>query len=147
MKLNKNKITIKILIIALVIVVFFIKINSKSLALKLFDYSVLIICSGSMEPEICVGDAVVIKKEDTYNVGDVITYNVENKYLVTHRIVEKVENKYITKGDNNNVSDDIQITKDKIEGKVILCSKILGYLIEFSPIIILVLLIIILIWL
>ena len=118
MKLNKNKITIKILILILVIIVFFIKINSKSLALKLFDYSVLIICSGSMEPEICVGDAVIIKKEDEYEIGD-----------------------------NNNVNDYIQITKDKIEGKVILRSKILRYVIEFSPIIIIVLLIIILIWL
>lgn len=65
------------------------------------------IISGSMEPELSVGDYVIIKKAKKGNIekGDIITFE-QNGVLVTHR-VEKVigEGVYSTKGDANNTVD------------------------------------------
>jgi len=140
--MEKRKIIFIIILILVTIIVFYIKINSKSLLIKLFNCSILIITSGSMEPEISVGEAVIIKTENTYEVGDIVTYNVEDKYLVTHRIVNKDKENYITKGDKNNTNDKEKITNDNIEGKVIYHSKFISYLVKYSPIIIMLLIII-----
>lgn len=145
--MSKKKIIFVIIAIIIVMGVFFIKLNNKSLLFKIFNFSILTISSGSMEPEITVGEAVIIKGQATYEVGDIVTYNVENKYLVTHRIVAKDEGKYITKGDNNNTNDNEKVAKERIEGKVVHHSKFMNYLIKYSPIIIVILFIIILIFL
>ncbi|MBR2289747.1 MAG: hypothetical protein IJ867_03905 [Clostridia bacterium] len=56
--------------------------------------------------------------------GDIVTY-LENDYLVTHRIVEKDDDRLITKGDSNNEVDR-EINEDKVLGKVIFHSLVLG---------------------
>ena len=95
---------------------------------KVAGFSVLRVDSGSMEPSISVGDILIIKECGNYEVNDVITYNVDNDYLVTHRIIEKKEdNNFVTKGDNNNTKDNDKVTKENIEGKVILNSKLLKF--------------------
>ena len=82
------------------------------------------IISGSMEPEINIGDIVVVKevKEEQLQVGDVISFR-QGQSVVTHRIIqiEKTENGalFTTKGDNNNVEDKTKISIDMIEGKTI----------------------------
>ncbi len=144
--MNKKKVVFAIITIIVIIVMFYIKLNSKSPLFKIFDISILTISTGSMEPEIQIGEAVVIKGQATYEIGDIITYNVENLYLVTHRIVEKEGEDYITKGDNNNIKDKEKVSKESIEGKVIHHSKFMNYLMKFSPIIIIILLIIVLIF-
>lgn len=61
--------------------------------------------------------------------GDIITYIDENENFITHRIVDENEKKLITKGDNNN-QEDSEISKDRILGKVIVHSSILGKIIK-----------------
>lgn len=83
-----------------------------------------VIISGSMEPNINIGDIVITKKldESELSVGDVISYR-KGQNVITHRIVrinvEGGEWSVVTKGDNNNTDDDEKILYSNIEGKVI----------------------------
>ena len=83
-----------------------------------------VIISGSMEPNINIGDLVVAKKiKGELQVGDVISYR-KGHSVITHRISQKTENEdgekiYKTKGDNNNTEDSEEIKTEDIEGKVI----------------------------
>lgn len=130
----------------LIFVVFFSvsifhKIVSNTLITKIGKYSVLKVLSGSMEPDILVGDIIIIEKCQSYEVNDIVTFNVENQYLVTHRIIEIQENNYVTKGDNNNTIDSEKVTLENIDGKVIYNSKLLKLLDKYKLILIIILLI------
>ena len=87
-----------------------------------FGYKNFIIVSGSMEPNINIGDAIFIKEvpEEELKIKDVISFDEEG-VIVTHRIIDIIEEdgirKYKTKGDNNNTADKEMTTYDKIEGK------------------------------
>lgn len=99
-------------------------------------YEFFIITSGSMEPQINVNDFIVIKKYDTKELqkDDIITFKQEKAY-VTHRIIDitKQSNQYYftTKGDNNNIKDDKQVSESEVEGKYILTIPFLGEIISF----------------
>lgn len=89
------------------------------------------IISGSMDPEIKIGDIVIVKeieKEDL-KIGDVISYR-QGQSVVTHRIVDIQETEkgciYKTKGDSNNVEDKTEVIFGLIEGKVIGQIPVLG---------------------
>lgn len=82
-----------------------------------------VIISESMEPNIEIGDIVVVKAEENLDIGDVISYR-KGQSVITHRItqINKNENgeiEYRTQGDNNNVEDEESIKPSNIEGKVI----------------------------
>lgn len=82
-----------------------------------------VIISGSMEPNIEIGDIVVGKAEENLDIGDVISYR-KGQSVITHRItqINKNENgeiEYRTQGDNNNVEDEESIKPSNVEGKVI----------------------------
>lgn len=118
----------------LVIGIFYVvynQITSDSLLNSYSDFHILLIQSGSMEPEIMVGEAVIIQRKENYQVGDIITYMVENRYLVTHRIQEKEGENYKTKGDHNNQMDENSVLFSAIQGKVIYHAKWLGILFEY----------------
>ncbi len=92
-----------------------------------------VIVSGSMKPNINIGDVVVVKniknKEDL-KVGDVISFR-KGQSVITHRItnIQYDENQTIkitTKGDNNNIEDNGEVSYDDIEGKVIKAIPKLG---------------------
>lgn len=105
----------------------------------------LIVSSGSMEPELSVGDVIIIKECANYEVGDIITYNVEDKYFVTHRIVDKEGNSFVTKGDNNNIEDNQVVLKENIEGKVIMNAKLLRLMYKHYLIVVLVVILLLII--
>lgn len=83
-----------------------------------------VIISGSMRPELDIGDVVVVKnvKEDELNIGDIISFR-QGQSVITHRISNKIEEdgkiEYKTKGDNNNTEDLQTINYKTIEGKVV----------------------------
>ena len=83
-----------------------------------------VIISGSMQPELKIGDIVVVKKitQEDLKVGDIISFR-HGQSVITHRISriieEDGERKYITKGDFNNAEDSESVTYNNIEGKVI----------------------------
>lgn len=115
-KNKKNKIC-DISFVAFIIVVI-------CLVSQMFPYCVIGIGSGSMEPELHVGDAVFVHKiSDSSKIreGQIIVYEVEN-IKVIHRVVKVVNDNnityYKTKGDANNSIDDIKLTIDNIYGVV-----------------------------
>lgn len=99
------------------------KLFNKSGGVSLFGYSAYIVASGSMQPEIEVGDVIVITKsdEEEIEVGDVVTFIDANGNVVTHRITQIMINdgvrNYVTKGDYNGSEDVGLITYKDIRGK------------------------------
>lgn len=129
MKILKSVLVFIILLI--ICNVLYQKFIIKKNLVDIFGYSCLIVKSGSMQPTLKVNDMIIIKKQNNYNLNDIIAYNVNNKYLVTHRIVNASDDEYITKGDFNNTND-TNINKSQVEGKVIFRSAFLGlYIIYF----------------
>lgn len=92
---------------------------------SLFGIKSYVIVSGSMTPNINVGDIVFSKEVDKEELkeGDVISFKRSNN-VITHRIVrinynQNNEMMITTKGDNNNSEDSESVTFESIEGKVI----------------------------
>ena len=88
------------------------------LNISFFGYRLYRVGSGSMTPELKVGDYILIGESDKYKKGDIITYKSKSSYI-THRIVYINNNKIITKGDRNNTNDEF-ITKKDVVGKLVL---------------------------
>ena len=87
-----------------------------------FGFKGFVIVSGSMEPTIMTGDAILVKEvpQDEVQISDIISFS-QGGTIVTHRVIGIVEEngikKYKTKGDNNNTEDKEKITYEQIEGK------------------------------
>lgn len=90
-----------------------------------------VILSGSMQPEIDIGDIVIVKdvEENELQNKDIISFR-EGQTVITHRIIDiqtvDNEKQFTTKGDNNNSADNNVISADVIEGKVITVIPFLG---------------------
>ncbi len=89
----------------------------------------IVIESGSMEPTVERGDAVVAVPdflvEREYGPGDVIVFDdvtLTESGPTTHRIVEETETGYVTQGDNNPVTDQAGrepvVTRNRVLGYV-----------------------------
>lgn len=104
-----------------------------------FPLSIFQIQSGSMMPELEIGEIVILWKCKNYEEKDIITYKI-NSYFITHRILKITEEGYITKGDFNNTEDEIIVKKEQIQGKVIFHSKILGKVYKYRYYLIVILL-------
>ncbi len=128
-----------VIMLLLLLTIGCIKSNMPNQKIKIFGFSIWIVDSGSMQPTLKIGDAIIIKEQPEYQKDDIITYQVEEKYYVTHRIIEKTNEGYITKGDFNNIEDKGRILPETIEGKVVFHSTILGYIIQYSWILIILL--------
>lgn len=117
------------LILSIVLTIFlFLGTSFDGLLIKIYGFSVATITSGSMKPQLQVGDVIIMKECESYDENDIITYKANNEYLVTHRIIERNGDNFVTKGDNNNTKDTNTVSIENVEGKVILNSKILGWL-------------------
>lgn len=86
-----------------------------------FGIKSFIIISGSMEPELNIGDIIITsqKEQNEIEKKDIISFR-EGQQIITHRVEEIVEENgeklYKTKGDNNNVSDRNLVKYNQIEG-------------------------------
>jgi len=94
---------------------------------SLFGYQVYVVQTGSMDPTLPIGSAILVKQlTDDYQlkVGDVITYN-HNDSVITHRIVETVTGedgilRYQTKGDNpENSPDPWTVAREDVRGVMV----------------------------
>lgn len=114
------------ILILILIVNFYIILQSKASKDKVpsvFGYKPFIVLSGSMEPNIRIGDLIFVKKAniESLKVNDVIAFRDDDKTVTTHRIIgidtETYGQKcFITKGDSNNVKDEILTCKNNLEG-------------------------------
>lgn len=108
-----------------------LKMYEKNPTVNIPRFGLYTIISPSMEPKIKVYDVVVdmnVFNEDDIKVGDVITFisnsNVSKGLTVTHRVVEVINNTdgtkaYLTKGDNNQKSDQSPVRHQDVLGKVL----------------------------
>lgn len=134
-KLKKNKfqkilnvVLFPVFIILTIISLFVLyqKFILKKQNIEIFGYKFYVVLTGSMKPNICPNDVVVIKKQKIENIkkGDVITFSKsDSSTTVTHRIVDVIQNGkelcYKTKGDNNNSEDDELVLERNVEGKCV----------------------------
>lgn len=123
MKVLKNI----VLIILLVILIYIMhcKYIKQEELIKLFGKSILVVTTGSMNPTIDSEELIIISEKENYEINDIVTYEDKDGFLITHRIIELNENEFITKGDSNNLKDE-PCDINKIQGKVIFHSKVLG---------------------
>lgn len=96
----------------------------------LFGYNAFAITTSSMSPNINEGDVIIITKckKDDLKKGEIITFksNVTGD-VVTHRITDITkEGKFITKGDNNNVTDEEVLEFDQVKGRFVLKIPVVG---------------------
>lgn len=132
-KILNNKIfkfvygTLKFLVIAvLVLYVGVLAFQRFSNNGNIAGYRVYTIATGSMEPELVVGDVILIEEAtfEELKVDDVITYESKaagtEGMIITHRIIDmdKETKQLETKGDANEAVDPI-IKDDQVLGKVV----------------------------
>lgn len=138
---NINK-ALKLLSYAVIVVLIFLgiffayyfvslKMYEKNPTVNIPRFGLYTIISPSMEPAVKVYDVVVdmnVFNESDIKEGDIITFisnsNVSKGLTVTHRVIDVVENQdgslsYITKGDNNQKSDQAPVNFDDVIGKVL----------------------------
>lgn len=103
-----------------------------------FGYQAMVVTSGSMEPAIQTGSAVIIHDADQYKIGDVITFHERGKEALptTHRIVgDQIvagQMAYITQGDANKSSDAQPVLKGGVLGRVVAVAPGVGYLLSMA---------------
>lgn len=107
------------------------KVIKKSPFVKIFNLAILKVNSGSMFPELDIGEIIIILEKNTYRSGDIITFYTKDGNLLTHRIISNDNYGFITKGDFNNIQDEEIVKKQNIQGKVIFHSKILGIMFKY----------------
>ena len=117
-----------------------LKAYEKNPTVNIPKFGLYTIISPSMEPNVKVYDVVVdlnVFSDKSIKEGDIITFisksNVSKGLTVTHRVVEVLNNadgtkSYITKGDNNNRTDQATVNFNEILGKVLFKIPQLGRL-------------------
>ncbi len=142
MKKLKNILIATFLILTFILVVFFVVTRIQGGTPRIFGYQILRISSGSMSPELEVGDIILSKKVDdasTLKSGDVITYIGElGSYAdknITHKVIVdpyEIDGTYYlrTQGIANDYIDP-EISEDQILGKMVCILPFLGALYNF----------------
>lgn len=108
---------------------------------NIFGYRIMYITSASMEPELKVGDVIIVKNclPEELKAGDIITYKGEkndfNGKLITHRVTEIQNDEggalyIVTRGDANSTPDP-RIRFDQVLGRMVANACILSGLYSF----------------
>ena len=122
LRVIKNVICWTLIVVLVFAVITFLLTRVSGGTPSLFGYTVQRVTTGSMQPELMVGDVILSKKVD-----DIITFKggsqFGNDVNVTHRVVvaPQEENDTImlqTKGDANDVADN-PISADRVQSKYI----------------------------
>lgn len=90
-----------------------------------FGCGASVVLSGSMEPELSVGDLLIVRQAASYAPGDIVVYQT-GRTAVVHRIVAMDGETVTTRGDANNASDE-PIAMAAVKGKVVCTIPLLGY--------------------
>lgn len=125
--------TIFFFILTLVLIINSIISIKNNRPASLFGYTLAVVPTESMEPEIKVGDIVIGKKVDFSDLqigDDVIYYSETYNIYIIHRIIRQNEDgSFVTKGINENVvtgEDKEFVTKDNYIAKRIYSGNILN---------------------
>lgn len=129
-----------VLLITAMIFTAYVMINAvRGKAVSVFGNYALRVVTGSMEPTIMTGEFIIVHKADAgeLQVNDIITFysdSPETKdLLITHRIVGiEANGTYITKGDANNIEDEVAARPERVLGKYVRKSRFLGIVSSFA---------------
>jgi signal peptidase len=97
-----------------------------------------VVLSGSMEPTISPGDAVIVENVPASAVerGDVITFSSGGAVPTTHRVVAVVERDgeraFRTKGDANEDPDPGVVRAGDLRGRLLFVIPLVGYVVRFG---------------
>jgi len=94
-----------------------------------FGYGASVVLSGSMEPELSVGDLIIVAEVDSFAEGDVVVFQ-SGSSLVVHRITQIDGEMLTTKGDANNTEDD-PVNVSTVKGRVIFSVPYVGTAVNF----------------
>lgn len=114
---------IAIFIVICAIDIVYQKTVKKEENINLFGFRPYMVLSGSMEPNLQVGDIVVSKNvsQNQVEIGDIITFEDENGATITHRVVDIIikdgKKLYQTKGDNNSAKDVGLVSIENVKGE------------------------------
>lgn len=123
-----NILTTVLLILMIVLVVFIFISRATGNSPQIFGYRIFRVSSGSMEPELSIGDVILVRtaKAEEIAEGDTITYkgasgDFKDK-MITHKVVEQPYEEngiwhYQTQGIVAGASRDPVITYDQVQGK------------------------------
>lgn len=113
--------TLIVCLVAMLVIFFISRVSGETPSV--FGYSILRVSSGSMEPELMVGDVIIDKKPDDFSdikKGDVVTFKGSGSLsgrLVTHKVIkapyyENGELMLQTRGVANEIADEPIHTTD-----------------------------------
>ncbi|WP_187120174.1 signal peptidase I [Methanomassiliicoccus luminyensis] len=119
-----------------VVVVVLLAIALTGLLAPIFGYRLDVVQSGSMEPNIGVGDLVITAPEEFSDIrtGDVISFrSPDNGVLICHRVVgvDESNSTLQTKGDANEDNDPYVLKEQHVVGKVVANIPLMGYAVDF----------------
>ncbi len=131
-----------LLIILAVLLVTVLSAKMRGEVPNIFGYSVLRIVSGSMEPEISVGEYILIRASASEDIkeGDIISFYSRDPQIAgmpnTHRvaaapIITDSGIEFITRGDANLKNDDYRVSEDELIGKYVMSLSALGAFSDF----------------
>ncbi len=133
----------KVLIVVFILIMVNVLImRVKGQTPNIFGYSLYIIVTPSMEPELKVGDIILSKKINDYSdleLHDVVTYKgLEGSYkgkIITHQIIEIIEEEghysFITQGTKEGAPIDPKIDESQLISKMLFEIPLLGSIITF----------------
>ncbi|MBQ7398229.1 MAG: signal peptidase I [Clostridia bacterium] len=93
-----------------------------------FGVGLTVVLSGSMEPELSVGDLLVVVRQDSYAIDEVVVFQ-EGRIGVVHRIIEMDGTTVTTQGDANNAPDE-PMDISRVKGKVVLAIPLIGHVVN-----------------
>lgn len=96
---------------------------------RLWGWEPLVITSGSMAPNVRVGDVVVVAPVvGSVRAGTVVTYRDHGSdRLITHRVVAvRPDGSYVTRGDANAQPDPTPVAPGEVVGEVRLLVPVIG---------------------
>src|SRR5919199_1464851 len=108
---------------------------------SVMGFESFVVYSGSMEPAIHTGDVAVVGpvKATDLKVGDIVPYRApaDPDVVITHRIMdigtdEQGRLVFQTKGDANNVQDQVLVDQKALLGRVAYAIPRLGYMVDMS---------------
>jgi signal peptidase len=123
MKLSRNQREVAEFVVA--IVAAWLVYNGLGLALGT-SMPMVAVVSGSMEPNLHVGDLMIVRAQESYSAGDIAIYN-RGRITIIHRIVDITPQGYVFKGDNNPAPDPDIVPPERVLGRGLFAIPLLGY--------------------
>ena len=137
---NVSEIIVTVLLILTAAFTAYVMINTaRGNVVSIFGRYVLNVVTGSMEPTIATGEYIIVAKTDpsSLQVNDIIAFYSDSDetkdLLITHRIVEiKEDGSFVTKGDANNIEDEVTAKPDRVLGKYVRKARFFGMIGSFA---------------